>query len=69
MKTIQVERSNINIEALDATLRTALGNGTTGLSYQKGIVIVHLVDSVSADQEKQARTLVEMHDPAILVNS
>jgi hypothetical protein len=55
MKSVIVERGAVNVEALDAALRAALGAATTGYSISGGNVIVHLLDSATAQQENQAR--------------
>jgi hypothetical protein len=66
MQDITMQRSAINPEALDADLRAALGNTTSGFSTRRGMVIVHLMDDATAEQVSQARSIVEVHDPAQL---
>ena len=66
MREIMIERSTVNIEALDATLRTALGQAISGVSSRAGQVIVHLSATVSQAQIDQARSIVIAHDPAQL---
>ena len=63
MKDITIERTTVNIDALDAELCTALGAVTTGFSLGGGRVIVHLLDSATSQQESLARQIVLTHDP------
>ncbi len=66
MKDIIIERSTVNIEALDADLRAALGAATSGFTLGGGKVVVHLVDTATPQQEDQARQIVLNHDPTRL---
>jgi hypothetical protein len=66
MKDITIERSAVNIDALDAELRAALGAATSGYSIGGGKVIVHLLDSATPQQEALARQVVATHDAARL---
>ncbi len=66
MKDITIERSIVNIDALDADLRAALGDITTGFSAGGGRVVVHLLDSATPQQETLARQIVLAHDPTRL---
>jgi hypothetical protein len=66
MKDITIERAIVNIDALDADLRAALGDSTSGFSVGGGRVIVHLLDAATRQQEEQARQIVLIHDPARL---
>ena len=66
MKEITIERSAVNIEALDADLRAALGSATSGFSIGGGKVVVYLLDTANKQEEEQARLLVLTHDPARL---
>jgi len=66
MKDIIIERSAVNIDALDAELRAALGPATSGFTLGGGKVIVHLVDTAAPQQENQARQIILNHDPARL---
>jgi hypothetical protein len=66
MKDISIERSIVNIDALDSELRAALGELTTGFSTGGGRVIVHLLDAATSQQEGLARQIVLAHDPARL---
>lgn len=63
---ITIELKVVNIEALDASLRAALGVKTSGLSYHQGILTLHLLDSASAADQDSARAIVAAHDPAQL---
>jgi hypothetical protein len=63
MKEIVIQRSAVNIEALDADLRAALGAATTGLSFHAGQVTVYLSENATDTQVAQARALVQAHDP------
>lgn len=69
MQTIQIERDTINIEALDATLRTLLADEYFGLSTRAGTVRVHLSDAVSEAQLLQAQQAVREHDAAHLTQA
>jgi hypothetical protein len=64
MKTLVIDRAAVNIDALDADLRTALGGATSGLSFHAGQVTVYLSDDASDAQVSQARALVQAHDPS-----
>lgn len=66
MNDVMVIKNPINAEALDAALRAALGNATTGVSTGNGQAVVHLTDSTTPAQEEQARQIVLAHDPALL---
>ncbi len=66
MKDIAIERSTVNIDALDAELRAALGAATTGFTIGGGRVTVHLLDSAIPAQETLARQIVAAHDSARL---
>lgn len=67
MKDIIIENVRAaNIEALDQSLREALGNLVFGLSYTAETLTVHLTDNATKAQQNQARALVESHDPAVL---
>jgi hypothetical protein len=66
MKDVTIERSTVNIEALDAELRAALGAATTGFTAGGGKIVVHLLDSATPQQENLARQIVLAHDPARL---
>jgi hypothetical protein len=69
MKDIVIDNIRaLNIEALDQSLREALGNLVFGLSYSAETVTVHLADTASKGQQNQARALVEAHDPAVLTS-
>ncbi len=53
----------VNPEALDASLRQALGATARGISLRRGQVIVHLAADASPQQVASARSLVLRHDP------
>ncbi len=63
MKDILVTKNAVNLEALDADLKTALGSIVTGVSTGPYGVQVHFTDAVTAAQENQARSIVQSHDP------
>lgn len=50
------------VPALDAALRTALGDKCTGLAYSNGVVRVQLTPSATADDENAAIQIVKAHD-------
>lgn len=66
MREIQVKREMVNVEALDAALRAALGEVVFGISAGPEGVIAHLADAATAQQITQAQTLIEQHDPTLL---
>ena len=57
------DMSGVNLEALDASLRQALGATVKGISLRRGQVIVHLATDASPQQVASARSLVQRHDP------
>jgi hypothetical protein len=66
MQNIQISKSGVNTDALDAALRTALGEQVFGISIGPHGVIVHLADDVTPAQIAQAEQIVIDHDPSIL---
>jgi hypothetical protein len=66
MNDIIISRDTVNLEALDADLRAALGDGVSGVSFARGVVTVHLTDKAAADASDTARQIVINHDPAHL---
>lgn len=58
----------VNVEALDAMLREALGQLVTGVSVGGGRVAVHLMLNDPA-LVKRATDIVEAHDPYLLTES
>lgn len=66
MREINVQIETINIQALDAALRTELSEVFVGLSTGPNGVIVYLTDDTTDEQEAQARDIVESHDPTQL---
>jgi hypothetical protein len=63
---INIELKSVNLEALDADLRAALGAKISGVSYQRGVLTLHLLDSASEVEQASARAIVATHDPARL---
>ncbi len=57
------DMSGVNLEALDASLRQALGATVAGISLRRAQVIVHLATDASPQQVASARSLVQRHDP------
>ena len=57
------DMSGVNLEALDASLRQALGATVAGISLRRAQVIVHLAADASPQQVASARSLVQRHDP------
>ena len=57
------DMSGVNLEALDASLRQALGATVAGISLRRAQVIVHLAAEASPQQVASARSLVQRHDP------
>lgn len=68
MQDIIVERYTVNIEALDETIRAALGDVVTGVSTRPGAVVIHLTDAASKSQANQARQIALDHDASILTD-
>ncbi len=67
MKTVLIDvPAEVNVAALDAALRAALGADIFGLVADGQRVTLCLADSVKPAQVNQARRLVETHDPAQL---
>lgn len=66
MQNITIERSNINVEALDELLRATLGADYLGLSTRSGEITLHLVDSTTAADVEAATQLVQLHDESLL---
>lgn len=67
MKTLNIDLpAEVNVAALDAALRSALGAEIYGLVADGQRVTLCLADSVKPAQINQARRLVETHDPAQL---
>jgi hypothetical protein len=64
MNDIIISRDAVNLEALDADLRAALGDGVSGVSFSRSIVTVHLTDKAAPDASDIARQIVVSHDPA-----
>jgi hypothetical protein len=62
MNDIVVQKASINIEALDADLRAALGAAVSGISYGGGQVTVHMDDNATPTQVQQAQQIVGSHD-------
>ena len=66
MIDLPIERTEINSDALDAELRSALAEKVIGISANGQIVVVHLDDSATEADLIQAESLVLAHDPAQL---
>ena len=60
---VMTDVAGVNPEALDASLRAALGATVKGISLRRGQVIVHLAAEASPQQVASARSLVQRHDP------
>ena len=60
---VMTDVAGVNPEALDASLRAALGATVKGISLRRGQVIVHLAADASPQQVASARSLVLRHDP------
>ena len=67
MLNIVVELTGpVNLEALDAALRSALGGAVVGVSAADDSVLIHLRADASPDTAAQARSAAARHDPAAL---
>lgn len=69
MREIVIQRVRVNIEGLDADLRTLLGEAFYGISANRQGVIVHLAESVDEDTLMQVEAQVIAHDPDLLTDS
>jgi hypothetical protein len=65
MKNIKIERQNINIAALDATIRAAFGEQVSGISTGPYGVMIHMADDVTPAQIEQTRQIVADHDETV----
>jgi hypothetical protein len=63
MHEITLEPKSINIEALDGSLRNALGAVFIGISTGPYGVRIHLVDAATSQQIAQARAVAQTHNP------
>jgi hypothetical protein len=66
MRILMIERHGANIQALDETLRSQLGEDYLGLSTTPGEVRLHLREAASDHVLETARVIVHRHDPAHL---
>lgn len=64
MQQIEVERRQINSQALTAELRAVLGEQMLGLSTRPDAIVVYLADGPI--DETEIRRIVTNHDPAQL---
>jgi hypothetical protein len=64
MRDVIIQRGNIEVGALDAEVRAALGEAVTGISAYGDQVIVHLQDEFATPQRiAQAQQIVAAHVP------
>lgn len=66
MPTITISRDAVNLVALDAELRTALGELAQGVSVEGQKVHLHLHEDVSTEEIALARRIARQHDAALL---
>lgn len=66
MPDIRSQHEGLNIEALDETLRAALGEQFSGLSMTKDWVTLHLSADATSEQTELALRLLREHDPTTL---
>jgi hypothetical protein len=66
MQTITIARNSVNLEALDADIRAALGSKAAGISSGPYGVAVHLSDNASQADIDQVQAIVAAHDSAVL---
>jgi hypothetical protein len=66
MRDVVITKVNVNIEAVDAALRAALGATSSGVSASGDEVVVHLDDAATPTQIQQAQQIVASHDPQVL---
>jgi hypothetical protein len=66
MRNITLNRTDVNLEALDDALRGALGDALLGVSAGGGTVIVHLVETAPREAETLTRQIAETHRPEVL---
>ncbi len=67
MLTISINlKDPVNVEALDAALRAALGGAVVGVSAAADGVHIHLRAEAGPDAAAQARSIAVRHDPLAL---
>lgn len=66
MDEITITLAEVNPPALDAALRSALGDLIAGLSAARGELRVHFTRRPSPAEASLARQIAERHDPAEL---
>jgi len=66
MKTLTIERTNINGSALDTSLRSAFPKKFDGFTHNGEIVTLLFQDTVTDQELQQAESLVESHAPSKL---
>lgn len=66
MQTFEIERTRTNAEALDAEIRSELGEAFLGLSTEPGKVVLHFADEATGTQMQNARDKAVLHDADVL---
>jgi hypothetical protein len=66
LREISIPKATIHHSSLDAELRSALKNRTSGSSYNGKIFRVHLFEDATIEDEKLATEIVQAHSPAFL---
>ena len=66
MKTLSIELTAANVTALDYDLRATLTSHYFGLTFDGKQVTLALDEAVTANEVRQAQSLVTTHDPAKL---
>ena len=62
MIDVKIERTDVNLELLDAQLRTVGGESFHGLSADRVGVTLHLSDATPANLQKALERIVRQHD-------
>jgi hypothetical protein len=62
MIEVWIDRSDVNIELLDAQLRAVGGDLVYGVSTQRGGVMVYISEAMSEKMRKQLAQIVRTHD-------
>lgn len=66
MQAATVKVAKVNVEMLDAELRTALESKVLGIRWNGADVTAVLVDDATPEQISRVHQIIEQHDPASL---
>lgn len=62
MQNLEIVQASVNSAVLESELRTGLGDKFVGFSTGRGMVVVHLTDSVTEDDLALTQSIVTDHD-------